>query len=256
MDNDREVDFGVVELDPDVGPLTVLARHMARANRPPWWKRLWNFVLRRKEPPPFRFNWEEDELMPRITTLAKPARPRARVFYVSEQIFREGDVVRFSNHGFGGQVIEVRPNAIVLKTMGPQKAAPKGADIFLVSKGSALAGESPASASFYISVGGNRSTRHGEPTGPPRRSAARSYASSRTRRTRSSPSRTTPRRSRGGSSASWTTAPPACWTRRRRGGNWTSRGSCPHGRTSPPTKASRCGCGPTLRGRRWRRRCG
>ncbi len=131
-DDEREVDFGVVELDPDVGPLTILARHMARANRPPWWKRVWNWLRRYKEPER-HFDWLEDELMPRITTLAKPSRPKARVFYVSEQIFREGDVVRFSNHGFGGQVIEVRFDAIVLKVIGPQKAAPKGADIFLVS---------------------------------------------------------------------------------------------------------------------------
>ncbi len=132
--HDREdEDFGIVELDPDFAPLTVLAKAIARANRPPWWKRILNFILRRKPPPLKTFEWEEDELMPRITTLRKTSKPGSRVFYPRDQIFREGDVVRFSEFQFGGQVIEVRPTSVVMKPIGTRVAIPAGAEMFLVS---------------------------------------------------------------------------------------------------------------------------
>ncbi len=73
--------------------------------------------------------------MPRITTLRKTSKPGSRVFYPRDQIFREGDVVRFSEFQFGGQVVEVRPTSVVLTPIGERVAIPAGAEVFIVSSG-------------------------------------------------------------------------------------------------------------------------
>jgi hypothetical protein len=47
-----------------------------------------------------KIEWLENEAMPRITTLTASAASNATVFAVAADIFRTGDVVRFTAGGF------------------------------------------------------------------------------------------------------------------------------------------------------------
>lgn len=118
--NVRGVDFAVYELEPDAAPLTVLMSKMASAPA--------------TAP---KFEWEEDEGMPNITTLSASATSAATVFGTGADIFRVGDVVRFSSLGFGVLVTATAAGTITGTALGTQVSAQTGAEIFLVSNANA-----------------------------------------------------------------------------------------------------------------------
>lgn len=118
--NVRGVDFAVYELEPDVAPLTVLMNAMGSspAINP-------------------KFEWEEDEGMPRITTLSASATSAATSWGTNADIFRVGDVVRFSSLGFGLLITTTAAGAITATALGTQVSAQTGAEMFLVSNANA-----------------------------------------------------------------------------------------------------------------------
>ncbi len=121
--NLRDVEFGVHELEPNVAPLTVLTRAMGAvpAINP-------------------KFEWEEDELMPRITTLSTSAQSAATsaVYVPVLDIWRVGDVFRFSSLGFGGLITATAANSITATIIGTSGlSAQSGSEMFLVSNANA-----------------------------------------------------------------------------------------------------------------------
>lgn len=118
--NVRGVDFAVYELEPDAAPLTVLMSKMATtpATNP-------------------KFEWEEDEGMPNITTLSASALSSATAFGTNADIFRVGDVVRFSSLGFGILVTTTAAGSFGGTLLGAQVSAQTGAEVFLVSNANA-----------------------------------------------------------------------------------------------------------------------
>lgn len=118
--NVRGVDFAVYELEPDAAPLTVLMSAMGEtpATNP-------------------KFEWEEDEGMPNITTLSASAASAATSYSVNLDIFRVGDVVRFSSLGFGVLITATAAGTIGGTALGTQVSAQTGAEIFLVSNANA-----------------------------------------------------------------------------------------------------------------------
>ncbi len=99
--NVRSIDFAVYELEPDVAPLTVLMNAMGTspAGNP-------------------KFEWLEDEGMPRITTLSASATSAATAFGVAADIFRVGDVVRASSLGFGFLITTTAAGAVTGTAIG------------------------------------------------------------------------------------------------------------------------------------------
>ncbi len=121
--NIRDVEFGVHELEPNAAPLTVLARAMGTVP-----------ALNPK------FEWEEDELMPRITTLSTSAQSAATsaVYVPVLDIWRVGDVFRFSSLGFGGLITATAANSITATIIGTSGlSAQSGSEMFLVSNANA-----------------------------------------------------------------------------------------------------------------------
>lgn len=118
--NPRSIDATVYELEPNVAPLTVLMNQMG------------------SEPAPNpKFEWLEDEAMPRITTLSASAASGATAFGVTADIFRVGDVVRFSSLGFGLLITTTAAGAVTGTAIGTQVSAQTGAEIYLVSNANA-----------------------------------------------------------------------------------------------------------------------
>jgi hypothetical protein len=118
--NVRGLDFGVEELEPNVAPLTVLLNKMGS-----------NPSMNPK------FEWLEDEAMPRITTLSASALISATAFGVAADIFRVGDVVRFSGLGFGVLVTTTAAGTIGGTIIGTQVSAANASEAFLVSNANA-----------------------------------------------------------------------------------------------------------------------
>jgi hypothetical protein len=118
--NVRAVDFDVYELEPDVAPLTLLMNKLGSvpAINP-------------------KFEWLEDEAMPRITTLSASALSTATSFGVTADIFRVGDVVRFSALGYGFLLTTTAAGSIAGTLIGTQVTAQTGAEVFLVSNANA-----------------------------------------------------------------------------------------------------------------------
>jgi hypothetical protein len=118
--NVRGMDFAVYELEPDVAPLTVLMNQMGSepAIAP-------------------KFEWLEDEAMPRITTLSASATSAATTFGVGADIFRVGDVIRFSSLGFGALISATAAGAVTATILGTQVSAQTGSEVFLVSNANA-----------------------------------------------------------------------------------------------------------------------
>lgn len=118
--NVRGVDFAVYELEPDAAPLTALMAKMSTspATNP-------------------KFEWEEDEGMPNITTLSASALSSATAFGTNADIFRVGDVVRFSSLGFGILVTVTAAGSFGGTLLGTQVSAQTGAEVFLVSNANA-----------------------------------------------------------------------------------------------------------------------
>jgi hypothetical protein len=118
--NVRGIDFAVYELEPDVAPLTALMNAMGSepAINP-------------------KFEWLEDEAMPRITTLSASALNTATSFGTTADIFRVGDVVRFSALGFGFLITTTAAGTIGGTPIGSQVSAALASEVFLVSNANA-----------------------------------------------------------------------------------------------------------------------
>src|SRR5262245_20380300 len=93
--NVREMEFNVYDLEPNAAPLTALMNKLGSkpAGNP-------------------KIEWLENEPMPRITTLSASAAGGATAFGVTDNIFRIGDVLRFTQQGFGLVVTTTAVGAI------------------------------------------------------------------------------------------------------------------------------------------------
>jgi len=120
--NVRGMDAAVYELEPDVGPLTVLMNAMGSTP-----------TLAPKA------EWLEDESMPRTTTLSASAAASATAWGPSADIFRVGDVVRFPGLTYGILVTTTAAGAITGTVLGQASAnsAQTGQEMYLVSNANA-----------------------------------------------------------------------------------------------------------------------
>ena len=86
-----------------------------------------------------KIEWLENEAMPRITTLTASAASNATTFAVAADIFRVGDVVRFTAGGFGVLVTATAANSISGTKVGgtAQVSAANAAEAYLVSNSNA-----------------------------------------------------------------------------------------------------------------------
>lgn len=108
----------VFELEPNVAPLVVLMNRLGSvpATNP-------------------KIEWNEDESMPRITTLSASAASNATAFGVTADIFRVGDVVRVTTVGFGLLVTATAAGAITASAVGgtAQASAASTAELYIVA---------------------------------------------------------------------------------------------------------------------------
>jgi hypothetical protein len=114
------MDYAVYELEPSATPLTALMEAMGS----------------RSAPNP-KFEWLQDEGMPYLATLTASATSAATAFSVSTDIFRVGDVVRFSALGFGVLVTVTAASAISGTILGTAVSAASGAEVYLVGNANA-----------------------------------------------------------------------------------------------------------------------
>lgn len=86
-----------------------------------------------------KIEWLENEAMPRITTLSASAASNATAFGVTADIFRVGDVVRFTAGGFAILVSATAAGAITGAKVGgtAQASATSVAEVYLVSNSNA-----------------------------------------------------------------------------------------------------------------------
>lgn len=112
----------VADLEPNASPLTSLMNKLG--SQPA------------KNP---KIEWLENEAMPRVTTLSASAASNATAFGVAADIFRVGDVVRFTTQGFGGLVTATAAGAITCTKVGgtAQASAASGSEVYYVSNASA-----------------------------------------------------------------------------------------------------------------------
>jgi hypothetical protein len=115
--NIRDMAGTVFQLEPDAAPLTRLAQ--AISSKP---------AINPK------VEWNEDEAMPRITTLSASATSGATAFGVTADIFRVNDVVRFTNEGFAIYVTATAAGAVTGAFIGgvAQVSAASNAEVWLV----------------------------------------------------------------------------------------------------------------------------
>jgi hypothetical protein len=120
--NVRDVAAGVAELEPNVAPLLAL---LNKLNKAP--------AINPK------IEWEEDESMPRITTLTASAASNATSFAVAADYFRAGDVVRFTAGGWALVVTATAANVISGTKIGgtAQASAANAAEVYIVSNANA-----------------------------------------------------------------------------------------------------------------------
>jgi len=108
----------VFELEPNVAPLVALMNRLGSvpATTP-------------------KIEWNEDESMPRITTLSASAASNATAFGTTADIFRVGDVVRVTTVGFGLLVTATAAGAITASAVGgtAQASAANAAELYIVS---------------------------------------------------------------------------------------------------------------------------
>ena len=133
--NVREMDANVYELEPSLAPLVFLADMMGsvEAANP-------------------KVEWNEDESMPRITTISASATSAATAFAVVADIFRVGDVIRFSSLGFGLLVTVTAANAISGTVLGTPVSAASGAEIYLVANANAEGATNPSQESSMVAA--------------------------------------------------------------------------------------------------------
>ena len=120
--NVRDMAAGVAELEPNVAPLLALLNKLSKeaAINP-------------------KIEWEEDESMPRITTLSASAASNATAFGVTADYFRVGDVVRFTAGGFAILVTATAAGAITGAKVGgtAQVSGAASAEMYIVSNANA-----------------------------------------------------------------------------------------------------------------------
>jgi len=114
--NVRGMDANVYELEPNVSPLVSLSNAMGSVS---------------SDNP--KAEWLEDESLPRITTLSASALASATTFNVTADIFRVGDVVRFSGLGWGFLVTATATGTASGTIIGTQTSAAAAAELYLVS---------------------------------------------------------------------------------------------------------------------------
>ena len=119
--NPRAMDANVYDLEPNVAPLTVLTTKMGSspAGNP-------------------KVEWLTDQPMPRLTTLSASALASATTLGVTADIFRVGDVARFSALGFAFLVTATGAGAITGTPIGTSTvSAGSGAELYLVGNANA-----------------------------------------------------------------------------------------------------------------------
>ena len=86
-----------------------------------------------------KIEWLENEAMPRITTLSASAASNATSFGMTADIFRTGDVVRFTSAGFAILVTATAAGSISGTKVGgtAQASAASSAEVYLVSNSNA-----------------------------------------------------------------------------------------------------------------------
>ena len=116
------MDYDVYELEPNRAPLVALMSKLGTkpAGNP-------------------KIEWNEDESMPRITTLSASAASNATSWGVTADIFRVGDVVNFTAAGFGVLVTATAAGSISGTKIGgsAQASAASNAEVYLVSNANA-----------------------------------------------------------------------------------------------------------------------
>jgi len=116
-------DIAPVELlEPSAAPLTYLMSKMGKdpAGNP-------------------KVEWLENEAMPRYTTLSASAASNATSFGVTADIFRVGDVVRFTSAGFAVLITATAAGSVSGTKVGgtAQASAASSAEVFIVSNSNA-----------------------------------------------------------------------------------------------------------------------
>ena len=116
--NPRDMAAAVFELEPNVAPLLAIT---SKANSAP-----------ARNP---KIEWNEDESMPRITTLSASAASNATAFGTTADIFRVGDVVRDTVAGFGILVTATAVGSINGSAVGgaAQVSAANADELYIVS---------------------------------------------------------------------------------------------------------------------------
>lgn len=116
--NVRDMAGKVFSLEPNAAPLVVLLDKLSKkaAINP-------------------KIEWNENEAMPRITTLSASAASNATAFGVSADIFRVNDVIRFTSAGFAMYVTATAAGAVTASAIGgvAQASAASNAEVYLVS---------------------------------------------------------------------------------------------------------------------------
>src|SRR5262252_162123 len=120
--NVRGMDANVYELEPSAAPLCALSDAMGQVS---------------SDNP--KCEWLEDESMPRITTLTASASASATVYAVAQDIFRAGDVVRFSALNFGLLVSATAAGSITGTILGTAATGgvPVSGELYLVANANA-----------------------------------------------------------------------------------------------------------------------
>lgn len=120
--NVRDMAANVFELEPNVAPL--LAITSKQSSEP---------AINPK------IEWNEDESMPRITTLSASAASNATAFGVTADIFRVGDVIRNTVKGWGILVTATAAGAVSGSAIGgtAQTTATSGDELYLVANANA-----------------------------------------------------------------------------------------------------------------------
>lgn len=118
--NPRDMDTPVHELEPMAAPLVALTE--ALGSKPA------------RNP---KVEWLEDESMPRLTTLSASALSSATAFGVADDIFRVGDVVKFTTLGFGLLVTVTGAGSISGTILGTPVSGASGIEVFLIGNANA-----------------------------------------------------------------------------------------------------------------------
>jgi Family of unknown function (DUF5309) len=119
--NVRGMDANVYELEPNVSPLVSLSDAMGSVS---------------SDNP--KAEWLEDESLPRITTTTGAINVGTFTYPVTLDIFRIGDVVRFSGYGYGLLVTAHSAGSVTGTIIGTQAATTaSGSEMYIVSNANA-----------------------------------------------------------------------------------------------------------------------